>query len=170
MNIHESTQAAVQRQGWREDGRVDIDAVRETVESGEVTKHRAEDQLIELCNEVERLREQNAKASELFHQNVDSLTGQLDEATAEIDRLRAAENLLRETAKALTVPLPARTVEAEREYLWTLARRASVVKESVDAALDPADAADFDMAAGNVRSQAPLQIAMYQIRESGEVR
>jgi hypothetical protein len=88
----------------------------------------------------------------------------------EVEELRAAADLLRETAKALTVQLPARTVEAEREYLWTLARRASVVKESVAAALDPEDAADFDMAARNVRSQASLQIAMYQVREGGDVR
>lgn len=88
----------------------------------------------------------------------------------EVEQLRAAHDLLRETARALTVPLPARTVEAESEYLWVLARRASVVRESVDAALDPADAADFSMAARNVRSQAPLQIAMYQIREDGDVR
>lgn len=88
----------------------------------------------------------------------------------EVEERRAGEDLLREVGRALTVPLPARTVEAEREYLWVLARRASVVKESVEAALNPEDAADFAMAARNVRTQAPLQIALYQIRESGDVR
>lgn len=88
----------------------------------------------------------------------------------EVERLRPSVELLREVGRALTLPLPARTVEAEREYLWTTARRASVVRESVTAALDPADAADFAMAARNVHAQAPLQIAMYQVREGGDVR
>lgn len=88
----------------------------------------------------------------------------------EVERLRAGVDLLREVGRALTLPIPARTVEAEREYLWVLARRASVVKESVNAALDPADVADFAMAARNVRTQAPLQIALYQVREGGDVR
>ena len=88
----------------------------------------------------------------------------------EVEGLRAAVDLLREVGRALTLPLPARTVEAEREFLWTTARRASVVKESVNAALDPDDAADFAMAARNVHTQGPLQIAMYQVREGGDVR
>lgn len=40
--------------------RPDLDAIRETVESGEVTKHRAEDQLLELCDEIDRLKREHA--------------------------------------------------------------------------------------------------------------
>lgn len=79
---------------------VDVDAIRETVESGEVTKHRAEDQLIALCDEVEQLRETHAKLRALYDRNVGSLVGQLDEAyeqldtvTAERDRLQAAHDV-----------------------------------------------------------------------------
>ncbi|THV43466.1 hypothetical protein [Glycomyces buryatensis] len=79
---------------------VDLDAVRETVESGEVTKHRAEDQLIELCAEVEQLRETHAKLRALYDRNIGSLVDQLDEAheqldtvTAERDRLQAAHDV-----------------------------------------------------------------------------
>lgn len=68
---------------------VDIKAIRETVESGEVTKHRAEDQLIELCDEVEQVREMHAKLRALYDKTVSSLIGQLDGADEENDRLRA---------------------------------------------------------------------------------
>ena len=68
---------------------VDIEAIRETVESGEVTKYRAEDQLLELCDEVERLRETHAKLRALYDNNVASLIGQLDAAHDVNDRIIA---------------------------------------------------------------------------------
>lgn len=68
--------------------RVDLAAIRETVESGEVTKHRAEDQLIELCDEVERTREMHAKLRALHNKTVASLIEDLDAATDDNDRLR----------------------------------------------------------------------------------
>lgn len=69
--------------------RVDIDAIRETVESGEVTKHRAEDQLIELCGELEQAREMYAKLRALYDNNVASLIAQLDAAHDVNDRIIA---------------------------------------------------------------------------------
>lgn len=69
--------------------RVDIDAIRETVESGEVTKHRAEDQLIELCDELEQAREMHAKLRALYDNNVASLIAQLDAAHDVNDRIIA---------------------------------------------------------------------------------
>lgn len=75
--------------------------------------------------------------------------------------------LLRAVAEALTLPLPADTVEDTQEYLWSLARRARLVQESVAAALDPEDAADLAMAAEHVQKQARWQDGSYRTREGG---
>ncbi|MFG3340582.1 hypothetical protein [Glycomyces sp. NPDC048151] len=160
MSKQNDNQTAEARQGWREDGHVDVDAIREIVESGEVTKHRAEDQLLALCDEVERVREMHAKLRAFHDKNVGAL----------IDQLDASTDLLSEVAKALTLPLPARTPEAENDYLWALRDRALVVRESVAAALDENDAADFTMAARHVKSQSAWQDRGYQAREDGESR
>ena len=80
-----TTETAVQRQGWREDGRVDIDAVR----AGAHDINDAPAVFESLCDEVEQLREQNAKMRVLYGKKVASFIEQLDEAKAEIDRLCA---------------------------------------------------------------------------------
>lgn len=72
---------------------VDVDGIRETVESGEVTKHRAEDQLTALCDEVEHLRAELARSRQA---HTDEVAEILAETDAETDRLTAENTLLGE--------------------------------------------------------------------------
>lgn len=118
---------------------VDTDAIRETVESGEVTKHRAEDQLLELCDEVEYLRKSYA-----------ALEADWEASDAEVARLTAAENpdeveqlrnetpgrvLLREILELLDLPRPAHYDDRDvRRDL--LEGRVAFVSGYVNSALD----------------------------------
>ena len=90
MNTNDNQSHEV-RQGWREDGRVDIDAVRagthDVSDSAAVFES--------LCDEVEPLREQTAKMREFYGKKVASFIEQLDEAKAEIDRLCAVKGGVR---------------------------------------------------------------------------
>jgi chromosome segregation ATPase len=78
--------------------RGDLDAIRETVESGEVTKHRAEEQLLELCDEVEQLRADLARSRQAHGDEVNEILvetdAEADRLAAEVERLRRAKNEL----------------------------------------------------------------------------
>jgi hypothetical protein len=67
-----TTQEAATRQGWHDDGRVDIDAVR----AGTPDLGDAPAILESLCDEVERLRKTIAKLGDMHAEVVTSLTGQ----------------------------------------------------------------------------------------------
>lgn len=145
MNTGNDTQTSEAPATWR-DGNVDIDAIRETVESGEVTKHTAEDQLIELCDEVERVRQMHAKLRALYDRNVGNLVDQLDKAHKQLDKAtKKATNspetvLVREVLEALNLPWAA-NFDDRGARLELLEGRVAYVRGYVNSALDHGETA-----------------------------
>ena len=101
--MEQNTTGAVEaRQGWREDGRVDVDAVR----AGTHDVNDAPAVFESLCDEVEQLRGQAATAADL-HELLRAVLDSIDlpRAAAHIDWERARREVLEKRARDIRIGL-----------------------------------------------------------------